>query len=103
MVNQGPIPDEIPRNLEEELLLEAAKAGDAIEIQGSPLKPLGDAPRLVANYGGQLGDWVKMSTSQGVIIEGAYVQVHWFRNRQSDQSVEFKFKRQYPKTTHKNQ
>ena len=39
MVEQGSIPDETPTNLEEELLLEAAKAGDAIEIQGSPLKP----------------------------------------------------------------
>lgn len=49
MVEKGAITDETPTNLEEELLLEAAKAGDAIEIQGSPLKPLGDAPRLVAN------------------------------------------------------
>ncbi|WP_277882621.1 hypothetical protein [Microcoleus sp. FACHB-68] len=44
-----------------------------------------------------------MSTTQGVIIEGASIQVHWFHNRQSHQSVEFKFKRQYPKTTYKNQ
>ena len=103
MVDKGRIPDETPRNLEEELLLAAAKAGDAIDIQGRPGKLLGDAPRLVSNYGGQPEDWVKMSTTQSAIIDGALVQVHWFRNIQTGQNVEFKFKREYLKTAPKNQ
>ncbi len=65
--------------------------------------PLGDAPRLVANYGGQPGDWVKMSSTQTKVISGASVQVHWFRNIQTARNVEFKFKRTYPKIAPKNQ
>ncbi|NEN89642.1 MAG: hypothetical protein F6K48_12315 [Okeania sp. SIO3H1] len=34
----GPIPDETPNNLEEQLLLEQAKTGVAIEIQGTPFQ-----------------------------------------------------------------
>lgn len=99
----GSIPDEAPTNLIEQLLLEDAKAGNGIQIQGGPLVLLGDAPRLVANYGGQEGDWVKMASTQTTVINGAVVGVHWFRNIQTGQNVEFKFKRTYPKTAPKNQ
>ncbi|MEB3340829.1 hypothetical protein [Okeania sp.] len=99
----GPIPDETPNNLEEQLLLEQAKAGIAIEIQGTPLKPLRCSPRLVENYGGEPGDWVKMSSTNSLILDGAAVQVHWYRNRKTAQDVEFKFKREYPKAAPRNQ
>ena len=103
----GRIPDEIPTNLQEQLLMQDAKAAAAQainckEILGTPQEPLRDAPRLVANYGGNLEDWVKMASTQTNIINGASVQIHWFRNRQTLENVEFKFKRQYLKTTSTN-
>ncbi|MFB2981887.1 hypothetical protein [Microseira sp. BLCC-F43] len=45
----GAIPDETPRNLKEQLLLQDAKAGNGRTIQGGIDDPLGDAPILVAN------------------------------------------------------
>ena len=102
-MNAGSIPDEAPTNLQEQLLLQDAKAGNGIQIQGGPLMLLGDAPRLVANYGGQPGDWIKMSSTQTKVISGASVQVHWFRNIQTARNVEFKFKRTYPRIASKNQ
>ena len=102
-MNTGSIPDEVPTNLQEQLLLQDAKAGAGVSIQGGPLMPLGDAPRLVANYGGQLSDWVKIVSTQSKLINGAVVEVHWFSNNQTGQTVEFKFKRTYPKTALKNQ
>ena len=65
-------------------------------------KLLGDAPRLVAIYGGNPEDWDKMTSNQAFEINGASVQVYWVRNSQTLQDVEFKFKRQYPKTAPKN-
>ena len=102
-MNTGAIPDDIPTNLQEQLLLHDAKAGNGRAIQGGIDEPLGDAPRLVANYGGLAEDWYKMTSNQAFMINGASVQVHWFRNIQTLQDVEFKFKRQYPKTAPKNQ
>lgn len=99
----GAIPDEAPRNLQEQLLLQDAKAGNARQIQGGPLVPLRDAPRLVANYGGQPEDWIKMVSTQSTIIDGAVVEVHWFRNNRTGQNFEFKFKRTYPKKALINQ
>jgi hypothetical protein len=101
-MDRGAIPDESPRNLPEQLLLQDAKASVGKRIQGSADKPLGDAPRLVANYGGEVGDWVKMVNAQIAVIEGAVVEVHWFRNNQTSRTVEFKFKRTYPKAAPKN-
>jgi hypothetical protein len=101
-VNQCAIPDESPRNLQEQLLLQDAKASVGKRILGSADKPLKDAPRLVANYGGNVGDWVKMVSAQTAVIEGAVVEVHWFRNNETAQTVEFKFKRTYPKAALKN-
>jgi hypothetical protein len=102
-VTTGAIPDEIPTNLQEQLLLQDAKAGNGRTIQGGIDDPLGDAPRLVANYGGSPENWYKMTSNQAFTINGTSVQVHWFRNTKTLQDVEFKFKRQSPKTAPKNQ
>lgn len=56
----------------------------------------------MAIYRGEAGDWVKMASSQTVVIEGAMVEVHWFRNNKTGQTIEFKFKRTYPKTAQKD-
>ncbi|MEG3844967.1 hypothetical protein [Microcoleus sp. herbarium14] len=47
-MNQGAIPDESPRNLLEQLLLQDAKAGNCRAIQGGADDILGDVSRLVA-------------------------------------------------------
>jgi hypothetical protein len=101
-VTTGAIPDEIPSNLKEQLLLQDAKAGNCRAIQIGTDKLLGDAPRLVANYGGKPENWDKMTSNQDFEINGASVQVHWFRHSTTLQDVEFKFKRQYPKAAPKN-
>lgn len=101
-MNQGAIPDEIPRNLPEQLLLQDAKAGNCKVIRRGTDRLLGDAPRLIALYGGNSEDWDKMTSIEAFEINGYSVQVHWFRNSQTLQDVEFKFKRQYPKTAPKN-
>ena len=46
-MNQGAIPDESPRNLQEQLLLQDTKAGNCRAIQGGPDDILGDVSRLV--------------------------------------------------------
>ena len=102
-VKKGPKPKEAPKNLAEQLLLEDANLGAGKVIQGGSAKSLGDAPRLVANYGGKIGDWYKMAGTQNKVIDGASVEVHWFRNPKLNKNVEFKFKRPYPKSAPKNQ
>ena len=101
-MNQGAIPDESPRNLQEQLLLQDAKARNCKVIRRGTDRLLGDAPRLIAVYGGNSEDWDKMTSIEAFEINGASVQVHWFRNSQTLQDVEFKFKRQYPKIAPKN-
>jgi len=101
-MNQGAIPNESPRNLPEQLLLQDAKAGNCISIQGGPDDILGNVSRLVALYGGKAEHWYKITSIQAFAINGASVQVHWFENKQILQQVELNFKRQYPKTASKN-
>ena len=51
-MNQGAIPDESPRNLPEQLLLQDANAGNCKVIHCGTDRLLGDAPTLIAVYGG---------------------------------------------------
>ena len=81
-MNQGAIPDESPRNLQEQLLLQDAKAGNCRAIQGGSGDILGDVSRLVALYGGNPEDWYKITSIQAFVINGASLQVHWFENRE---------------------
>lgn len=83
-VLKGPIADAVPKNLPEQLALNAAKDGQGTII----MRNLGDAPRLVANYGE--GDWVKMQ----YVLRGtdSNVTVHYFRNLTTKMDVEFKYK-----------
>ena len=99
----GPIPDETPNNLEEQMLLEEAKRGEGKPIFIGLVEPLRYSAQLVANYGGSAEDWDKMTTKQRVVIDGASVQVHWYSNSKTGKRVEFKFKREYPKIAPKNQ
>ena len=101
-MNEGAIPDESPRNLQEQLLLQDAKAGNCRAIQGGPDDILGDVSRLVVLYGGNPEDWYKITSIQAFTINGASVQIHWFKNAKIFQQVQLKFKRQYPKIAPKN-
>lgn len=102
-MTRGPIPDDVPINLQEQILLEDARSQPGIQIQGGRKKPLGDVPRLVANYGGSSEDWYKISSNQSAVIDGAIVEIHWLRNNRTGQNVEYKIKRTYPKTAPKNE
>jgi len=84
-VRKGPIPDEEPASIAEQIALQQARAGEGREI----MRNLGDEPRLVANYGP--GEWVKMEHTF-VTHGGQRINVHWFRNKTTGQSVELKFK-----------
>jgi RHS repeat-associated protein len=82
---KGPIPDQAPRNLPEQLAMGEAKggAGDVI------MTNLADAPRLKAVYGD--GKWVKMQHVHRN-PDGTKTVIHYFRNQTTGQNVEFKFK-----------
>lgn len=83
-VLKGPLPDAVPRNLNEQLALKAAKSGAGRRI----MDELADEPRLIANYG--KGNWVKKE----YVMRGASskVTVHYFHNPSTGKNVEFKFK-----------
>jgi hypothetical protein len=96
-VRKGPIPDEQPQNLEEQLLMEDSRSKEirgenGPPIQGGPRRPLKDEPRLIDNYGGKSGDWVK-KTGPNKEINGVPTEVHYFKNTQTGETVEWKFKR----------
>jgi hypothetical protein len=91
---KGPIPDVVPTNLSEQLVLEEAAANADVIIDNVDL---GDAPRLEAVYGD--GEWVKMSWTHqvegapsGVAGQSGRFEVHFFKNIDTGQTVEFKFK-----------
>ncbi|MGA8367822.1 MAG: RHS repeat-associated core domain-containing protein, partial [Candidatus Acidiferrales bacterium] len=85
-VLKGPIPSVQPSNLTEQLALQEAEANATIIIQNAYL---GDAPRLEANYG--QGEWVKMGWTHD-LPGGGNIEVHFFENIDTGQTVEFKFK-----------
>lgn len=89
-VLKGPIPDQPPRSLTEQLLLQDAKGGTGTQIMKNPV----DKPRLDNVYGP--GDWVKMEHKRKN-PDGTNTVIHWFRDLKSGNDVEFKFKNPAPK------
>nr|WP_244221164.1 DUF637 domain-containing protein [Paraburkholderia aromaticivorans] len=49
---------------------------------------LRDAPRLVCEYGGQLSDWSKVSSSSYTAADGTQFEIHAYRNAVTGQVVE---------------
>lgn len=93
-----PIPDEVPRNLQEQTILKDAQnleqQGLNKFILGGRRKPLVDASRLVSHYGGKPGEWVKMTgPSYTNNSTQEKIQVHYFKNTRTKQAVEWKFDR----------
>ncbi|WP_433704704.1 hemagglutinin repeat-containing protein [Paraburkholderia sacchari] len=63
--------------------------GKGVNIAGSGTNvPLRDAPRLVSEYGGQPGDWSKVSSSSYTAADGAQYEIHAYRNTITGQVVE---------------
>jgi hypothetical protein len=46
------------------------------------------APRLVQEYGGGLGDWVKKTSSSVNAPDGTHIETHWYENLKTGQKVE---------------
>jgi hypothetical protein len=53
--------------------------------------PVKDEPRLISKYGGQPGDWVKV-TSHAVRTEQGMMQTHAYRNTKTGEIIEPKLK-----------
>jgi len=43
-------------------------------------KAFEDAPKIVQQYGGQIRDWVKMSSSKYIAPDGTEFETHWVEN-----------------------
>jgi hypothetical protein len=75
----GPLkgPSVTATTLAEQLTLEEAAAAGAAGTAKVAMTELGDAPRLVANYGP--GRWVKMEWTHRA-LDGTKQTLHWFKN-----------------------
>jgi hypothetical protein len=65
--------------------------GTVIAGAGSEVT-LRDAPRLVAEWGGEAKDWAKLSSEANKFPDGSLVEVHGYRNVPTGQTVELKTK-----------
>jgi hypothetical protein len=90
---KGPIPSVEPASLSEQLALEEAAANADVIIENARL---GDSDRLEAIYGD--GEWVKMGWTHkpvglpvGVAGRAGNIDIHFFKNIDTGQTVEFKF------------
>jgi filamentous hemagglutinin len=77
------------KSLASQQQLSDLSAGNGVNIAGSGTNvPLRDAPRLVSEYGGQPGDWSKVSSSSYTAADGAQYEIHAYRNTVTGQVVE---------------
>ncbi|PTB24181.1 hypothetical protein C9I56_35425 [Paraburkholderia caribensis] len=60
---------------------EVATSGNGTDVV------LRDAPRLVSEYGGQVGDWSKVSSSSYTAADGIQFEIHAYRNAVTGQVV----------------
>jgi hypothetical protein len=65
-------------------------AGSRTAIAGAGArKAIGDIDRLVAQYGGEAGDWAKM-VGGSERVGGKLSQIHWYENVKTGLRTEFK-------------
>ena len=74
-----------------EQLNEIKKTGGREMAGPTHKRPVIDEPRLIAQYGGKPGDWVKV-TSDAVKTEKGTMQTHAYRNTKTGEVVEAKLK-----------
>ncbi|NUO49263.1 MAG: hypothetical protein HOV80_10445, partial [Polyangiaceae bacterium] len=68
------------------------RAGKVITVAGGPgQKPLRVAGDLAAKYGGEAGDWVKVTTHARTLSNGRVISMHAYKNTKTLQVVEEKF------------
>jgi RHS repeat-associated protein len=67
------------------------EAGILIAGAGHP-NPINDVRRLVASYGGEEADWMKMSSSSYVGVDGVTQETHWYQSAATGERFEFKIK-----------
>jgi hypothetical protein len=81
------------RDLKRSLASETQMHERGTSFAGAGTKtPLRAADRLAEDYGGQPGDWAKMSSSQRTSSDGHTFETHWYENARTGQRVEFKTK-----------
>ncbi|WAS57123.1 filamentous hemagglutinin N-terminal domain-containing protein [Burkholderia ambifaria] len=77
------------KSLANQQQLSQLTSGNGINISGNGTNvTLRDAPRLVAEYGGQTGDWSKVSSSSYTASDGSKFEIHAYRNAVTGQVVE---------------
>ncbi|TNV14046.1 hypothetical protein FH968_20730 [Buttiauxella sp. B2] len=69
-------------------MADLAKSGDASLAGNGSKDPLRDAPRLVAEYGGKVSDWSKVSSKSYTAADGSQFEIHAYRNAITGQLVE---------------
>lgn len=95
LVRQGASDVRLWKQLASEELLSEARAGIGTAIAGAGARrgrAIQDIDRLLAQYGGEAGDWTKMTTRAHVADDGTKLSVHWYENIRTGQRVEFKTK-----------
>ncbi|ARF09630.1 putative hemagglutinin [Indivirus ILV1] len=59
---------------------------------GNTGKVFRDEPRIINQYGGEIGDWVKKSSSKFTTKAGQDIELHWIENVKTGKRVEYKQK-----------
>lgn len=75
-------------------LASSAQMGEQGSIMAGPggRVPFRDAARVAQEYGGQPGDWAKVTSSSYRASDGTVFETHWVQNVKTGQRVEFKTK-----------
>ena len=86
----------LQKQLAEEELYSEAQNGIGYSMAGKYAvrsRSIDDVQRLVRQYGGQIGDWSKMSVNGArKFSDGTTLEVHWYENDTLGLRVEFKQK-----------
>ncbi|POZ49566.1 hypothetical protein AADEFJLK_04667 [Methylovulum psychrotolerans] len=73
-------------NSEDQLAQAMKGIGEPIAV-GDKIK---DVNRLIAEYGGNVSDWAKMTSKSYTAPDGQQISTHWYQNYDLDLNVEFK-------------
>ena len=95
LVREGSSDVRLWKQLASQELLAEAQAGKGIAIAGAGARrgrAIDDAARLVEQYGGDAGDWAKMTTRTRVADDGTSMAIHWYENVRTGQRFEYKTK-----------
>ena len=80
------------QNLQRYLASNSQILEEGVVIAGEGIAKLKDAPRLVAQYGGTVEQWVKKKSSNFTSSDTLKFEVHWYENMITKERIEFKTK-----------